>query len=48
MKKNEELKRSLEDVLFQFEKKRYDIALMSLNKSGKLIVASSNKDNKSR
>ena len=46
MKKNEELKRSLDDVLFQFEKERYDIALMNLEKTGKLIVTSLNAYNK--
>ena len=46
MKKDEELKRSLEDVLFQFEKGRYDLALRALEKSGRLIVASLNAHNK--
>lgn len=46
MKTNEELKRSLEDVLFQFEKGRHDLALRALEKSGKLIVTSLNAYNK--
>lgn len=46
MKKEDELKMKLDEVYYQFKEEKYDLALMSLEKAGKLIITSLNAYNK--
>ena len=48
MKKEEKLKMILREVLSNFEKEQYEDAILTLEKAGKLIIASLNAYNKKR
>ena len=46
MKKEEELKRMLDNIHYEFGKEKYDVALLKLEKVGKFLIASLNAYNK--
>ena len=45
MKKEEELKMLLDEVLFQFKKENYNLSVMGLEKAGKFIIKELNNYN---